>query len=416
MTIQNIAAVVAQALTSANVARPVGMPETAIPVGGSMWMAVIPVTDWTNETLYSPHLFNRDGALAAEKKAHLKGKTVTDIQKTVIACLDSDGAMTKLDGHCRSKAWEAGTLEAPADGNIFCIIHVLPENVTAESPYVGLLLKHAINKAGKLTAVEEKKSAQQWAGAGTGGFVAESWFTVNSISKAAFETAKRVGANLGVVVPDFQKDLEQNLVMSVEVRKLAETFAWDMPKAKASITDKEAKAQDLKERKFAYSATMAGAFIVCHSLDPIAAACFWVNWGKPNAMNATLGGLYSEFKTSVGANQADKLALSTRTVVTFKDWLANEWPSIKDEETAKEAARVEKYHAEKEGDEAKPFEDEKPVAAVQMFDEVAALVEFAQRPEATVEELEALADEAAAANDDEEFNRLTSLIEARKAG
>lgn len=333
--------VVSQAVETVVTGRPVGMPATALQVDGAMWIAVIPTEEWCDDGLYSPHMFNRDGLVAAKKKDHLQGEVTTDIQRTVIACIDDTGTKTKLDGHCRAKAWAHGKMAKPAQGTVICIIHQLPDGMRSDDTYVATLLKHAINKAGKLTAPEEKKSAQMWSGV-RAGFVATTDFVVGSISKACFSEAKKVASLIDVTIPAFTGELVDDLAMSAEFRKLAETFEWSNPKANADIEDKAARAKDLAERKFVKSATMAAAFLVSHSMDAQAAACYWSVWGTEEMADIQKV-TYADFTKNQGAKASDKLAVCTRAVGKFKEWLGTEWVTNRDALIAREEARMEAY-------------------------------------------------------------------------
>lgn len=372
------------------------LPETAIPVdGGKVWSAVIPVSDWCDNEKYSPHLFNRDGAKAASKKDHLKGETTTDIQRTVIACLDSSGKMTKLDGHCRAEAWKSGELKEPECGTVICFIHILPAGETATGLYVQELLKHAINKAGKLTAPEEKKAAQQWAGA-KDGFVPQSWFVVNSISKAAIDASKGGDAalskalDISIKTPDgLGKELLANLSILHEVRKMAEAFKWEKPVAstvkfnedgeEVALT-KEEKAADRKGKEWTKGGSVAAILIASHNVDPEAAKYFWYNYGTNKAAEeakAIWKAAYNLGATTGQVNADTKAAFVKEGCELFAQWYKGDWKEYGDIiKAAYEEAQAMANAAPEVGEE-KPKVD----AVITQDGESVSLEELATRPE-----------------------------------
>lgn len=366
-----IFAAIRAAVETAGMAIPANLPLNAIPVdGGNVWSAVIPVNEWCDDKLYSPHLFNRDGEKAAQKKDHLKGETTTDIQRTVIACLDSQGVMTKLDGHCRAKAWKDGDLEHPACGTVILFIHVLPVGETSTGVYVQTLLKHAINKAGKLTATEEKGAAQMWAGAQSG-FVPKSWFVINSIAKAAIDASKAADVviskalDVAVKTPNgLGKDLMENLRILQGAREMAEGFGWNKPEGNKVKTDAEGNQVNLtaEERKadrqgkeWTKGASVAAVLLASHNLDPAAALHFWWNYAQPT--NEGMSGNHHAtklWKLAYAMPQGEQVTANKKAQFVeeatgiFVSWYQEQWATRKDaimaereEEERAKAAKVE---------------------------------------------------------------------------
>ncbi|MGL5582355.1 MAG: hypothetical protein ACRDCE_15525 [Cetobacterium sp.] len=377
------------------------LPETAIPVdGGRVWSAVIPVSDWCDNEKYSAHMFNRDGAKAAAKKDHLKGETTTDIQRTVIACLDSDGKMTKLDGHCRAEAWKSGELLPPACGTVICFIHILPEGETSKGVYVQELLKHAINKAGKLTATEEKAAAQKWAGAANN-FEPKSWFVISSLSKAAIDASKAATDILGntlkmfVEKPILGKELLNNLIILHAVREMAEGFKWEKPVASTVKFDqdgqevalsKEERAADRKGKEWTKGASVAAILIASHNVDPEAALHFWYGYGtakQSKQARAIWEAAYNLGAETGQVNADTKAAFVKQGCELFAEWYQGEWKNNSDVIKAayKEAQAMAASTPDVMG-EGEPKKEAAPVEAVITQDgESVSLSDLTDRPE-----------------------------------